>query len=575
MENFLLTALVQELADLLKPRESLPIGKIFSLGATSLALDLRLPDGRLLVLAANPADTRFYLTSRSPRELEALAGGEPAFVQRIRKELSGHRLTAIEKPPQERSVLLSFTGYDAAGALRTTKLCLDLTGRSSNLYWMGGDNRILDALRVTDSVAFGERHSLAEDATQLDWEAITETTLTEPVEATLRRIRGCSPTLVREILARAQTTSVWPAFAQVRTALSHKPEALLYSRIPLHETPIGQMNPRENLRLGTFSLMQCAGWHLNRFPNLHAAVDAWFHKLDGFAAFTSARQPWQSALTAHLKRTVSALEKVARETTRLESADTWRKFGELIYANIKTGCRTQTGLVVIDYYETEQPEIEIPVEAHLPLTVAAQKYFQRYQKAQRAAVSLAERLQKLTEAKNSTETALELLREAATPEELAELIPTVEAIIPFELRPKIKNQKSKIKNQNSLWSGFRRYRGPEGFEIVVGRNSRDNDRLTFKLARPADVWLHTMDYPGSHVLIRNEKRLTVPHHVLVAAAELAAYFSQAKNDDKVNVHFTERKYLSRPRNAAPGLVLLQQSKTLLVTPREALERIQD
>src|SRR5262249_19993357 len=102
----------------------------------------------------------------------------------------------------------------------------------------------------------------------------------------------------------------------------------------------------------------------------------------------------------------------------------------------------------------------------------------------------------------------------------------------------------------------RRFRSSDGYEIVVGRNDRENDALTFRIGRSSDVWLHAADYPGSHVLIRNPSRAEVPHRTIKEAAELAALNSQAKSSQKAAVHYTLKKFVSKAPRAKPGLVRL-------------------
>jgi predicted ribosome quality control (RQC) complex YloA/Tae2 family protein len=121
--------------------------------------------------------------------------------------------------------------------------------------------------------------------------------------------------------------------------------------------------------------------------------------------------------------------------------------------------------------------------------------------------------------------------------------------------------------------GVRRYSSSDGYEILVGRAARDNDTLTFKIAKPNDLWLHAADYPGSHVIIRNPTRKEIPHRTLLEAAQLAAHFSQANKDPKVDVHYTERKFLSKPKGAAPGLVRMSRFKSLVVAPADNLRRV--
>ena len=123
--------------------------------------------------------------------------------------------------------------------------------------------------------------------------------------------------------------------------------------------------------------------------------------------------------------------------------------------------------------------------------------------------------------------------------------------------------------------GARRYVSSDGYEILVGRSASANDSLTFKTARPGDVWLHTADYPGSHVVIRNPIRRDVPHRTLREAAQLAAFYSEARNNALVDVRYTPRRYVTKPRGAAPGLVRLSQFKTIAVAPAADLDRAQD
>jgi predicted ribosome quality control (RQC) complex YloA/Tae2 family protein len=121
--------------------------------------------------------------------------------------------------------------------------------------------------------------------------------------------------------------------------------------------------------------------------------------------------------------------------------------------------------------------------------------------------------------------------------------------------------------------GVRRYLSADGYEILVGRAARDNDHLTFKVAKPNDLWLHAADYPGSHVIVRNPTRKEIPHGTVIAAAQLAAHFCQARKDSKVDVHYALRKFLSKPKGAAPGLVRMSSFKTITVSPAESAQRL--
>jgi predicted ribosome quality control (RQC) complex YloA/Tae2 family protein len=133
--------------------------------------------------------------------------------------------------------------------------------------------------------------------------------------------------------------------------------------------------------------------------------------------------------------------------------------------------------------------------------------------------------------------------------------------------------KAKPEREKGNKSTGRRFKTPDGYEINVGRNDRENDELTFRVARPQDVWLHAADYPGSHVIIRNPSRGEVPHKVIVEGAELAAFYSQAKREGKAAVHYTSKKFVSKPPKSKPGLVRLSAFKTVMVEPRCDLDKL--
>jgi predicted ribosome quality control (RQC) complex YloA/Tae2 family protein len=121
--------------------------------------------------------------------------------------------------------------------------------------------------------------------------------------------------------------------------------------------------------------------------------------------------------------------------------------------------------------------------------------------------------------------------------------------------------------------GVRRYLSTDGYEILVGRAARDNDHLTFRVAQPNDLWMHAGDYPGSHVVVRNPTRKEIPQRTIIEAAQLAGRFSQASEDAKVVIHYTQRKFLSKPKGAAPGLVRLSRFRSITVEPKEAIPRL--
>jgi predicted ribosome quality control (RQC) complex YloA/Tae2 family protein len=228
-------------------------------------------------------------------------------------------------------------------------------------------------------------------------------------------------------------------------------------------------------------------------------------------------------------------------------------------------------VTVVDYYDPDQPEIQIEIPEGARLQEAASDYFARYQKARRALAAIASREQEVSRNLDPLRQLLARLEREPTVDCIAEVHKTAGQLPGITIdKTQDKNKGAKIKSGDAFG---RRFKSSDGYEIVVGRNDRDNDALTFRLARPHDIWLHAADYPGSHAIIRNPTREDLPHRTITEAAELAAYYSQAKREGKAAVHYAQKKFVSKPPRSKPGLVRLSSFKTILVEPRCNLERL--
>ena len=243
-----------------------------------------------------------------------------------------------------------------------------------------------------------------------------------------------------------------------------------------------------------------------------------------------------------------------------------KRLGDLLLANIGSAKRVGAKVSLTDYYAENTPTLEVEINENATLPDAAGESFARYTKAKRAVEEIGARLIQLDRELNELgEKRLKLEAAIASrdPNRLAE----------FEA-PKARPLLDRKKRKAPLsLPGMRRYLSSDGYEVLVGRAARDNDQLTFRVARPNDLWLHAADYPGSHVIIRNSSRNEIPHRTIIEAAQLAAKFSQAGKDSKVIIHYTRRKFLTKPKGAAPGLVRLSGFKSITVEPAENLERI--
>lgn len=243
-----------------------------------------------------------------------------------------------------------------------------------------------------------------------------------------------------------------------------------------------------------------------------------------------------------------------------------KRRGDLLLANIANAEREGTRVSLTDYYAEGAPTIEIEVDENASLQQAAGESFSRYTKAKRAVEGIGTRLLQLKQELEELDEKRVKLEEAVASRDEA-------ALAEFEER-KISPTPGRKKQKASLTlPGMRRYRSSDGYEVFVGRTAQDNDQLTFRVARPNDLWLHAGDYPGSHVIVRNSSRDEIPHRTIIEAAQLAAKFSQANKDSKVTIHYTRRKFLTKPKGSAPGLVRMSNFKAITVEPGENIERV--
>jgi predicted ribosome quality control (RQC) complex YloA/Tae2 family protein len=305
------------------------------------------------------------------------------------------------------------------------------------------------------------------------------------------------------------------------------------------------------------------------FASLSEAADDYHLNLEARRAF----EMRAAAARARLRKAIARASKLHRHLTNDLAAHgdalEHKRIGDLLLANIGNAERRGHTVTLTDYYAENTPRIELEVDENTSLQDEAARRFSRYTKAKHAAQEITGRLALLEKELASLEAQqAELEGIIAGGDEAA-----LEAFDSLEANHAQPTRASRSKKAAESVPGARRYRSSDGYEILVGRAARDNDHLTFRVARPFDLWLHAADYPGSHVVVRNSSRKEIPHRTIVEAAQLAANFSQARRDAKVDVHYTQRKFLAKPRGAAPGLVRMSSFRTITVEPRDELERI--
>jgi predicted ribosome quality control (RQC) complex YloA/Tae2 family protein len=304
--------------------------------------------------------------------------------------------------------------------------------------------------------------------------------------------------------------------------------------------------------------------------SLSEAADNYYRNLEDIRDFNNRASTISSRIKKSIDRNIKLQNNLKKDLETHGEAEHHKRIGDLLLSNISTAERFGSIVKIKDYYSENAPTIELEIDENKSLTEEANRRFTQYTKAKKAAQEIARRLKELNQE-------LEVLQDQRR--KLDRIIEEQDhiALEQFDRKPKDKKEApaSNRKKQPEKVQGARQYQSSDGYEILVGRGAQDNDRLTFHVARPHDLWLHAANYPGSHVIVRNHGRSDIPHRTIIEAAQLAAYYSQARNDSKVDVHYTQRKFISKPKGSAPGLVRMSSFRTLIVEPKESVIRIVD
>jgi predicted ribosome quality control (RQC) complex YloA/Tae2 family protein len=293
---------------------------------------------------------------------------------------------------------------------------------------------------------------------------------------------------------------------------------------------------------------------------LGQAVEALFSEEERSTRAAALRRQRVQPLRARVDRLRRTLEKVRAEASRSEAAEQHRRFGELLRQNVEAVPRGAAEVTLVEYTSAGVRQVVVPLEPGLDLRSQAERHFQRYRRLTRGSARACQRLRVLEGELAGAE--VELAAARAVPDDA--LLASAPAADAGRAR----------KPRSLLHQPYRVFHSQAGDRILVGRAGRDNEALTFGLARPNDVWLHARGIPGAHVLIPLSRGAEVSQETLLDAAHLALHHSRGAGADHGEVSYTRAKYVRREKGGAPGAVTYTREKTFLVRLQaERLERL--
>lgn len=523
-----------------------------------------------LLINASAADNRVQLT-----ELKKQAPSEaPMFCMLLRKRIAGGKIVRFEQERLDRVLKISIETYNDLGDLSVFALYCELMGKHSNIILVNEKGVIVDAIKHVglgmSSVRFvmpGLEYSAppAQDkqdpskASADDFSMAMCMVGMSIAKALSNAFFGLSPAVAAQLVARYTDKTEC-------TQLSEAEREELASRLAAFYADIAQGKEKASAVLNALGETEAvypfaiAGGGIKLYDSIGEALDSLYINSD--------RREWakrhgassRKVLQNNIERCEKKLALYADALNSGEQMEKCRLYGELLTANLHS-LKSGTDTAAVDnYYADPVERIAIPLDRQLTPGENAQRYYKKYQKLKAARdMAIVQREQTLSEL-NYLEGQLDNLTKCTAENELSELIE--------ELKEQgyIKRDKGGRKKMKLAASKPMHFVSSTGADIYVGKNNRQNDELTLRFASPNDIWMHTKNIPGSHVIVKGASEQDTA--TMTEAALLAAYYSRARGSENVAVDYTPRKYVKKPAGAKPSMVIYTTNKTAYVTPSE-------
>lgn len=505
----------------------------------------------------------------------------PMLCMLLRKKLQGAKLLEITQPDLERALMLKFDSVNELGDHVELTLAVEIMGRYSNIILVDENGKIIDALKRVDAEMSSERLVLPGLLYRLPPPQDKLSMLTCTVEEIMARIdalprdmelskalmsvlQGISPIIAREVENSAglgHEVYVKSMTPPQRRRTEMYVTTLMETAKNVSGTPHIVIDPQNKPKDFAFMDIRQYGsaMTVSEKKSFSEMLDAFYAERDQIERMRVKSQDLLRLLANHADRLSRKIANQQAELSACAERDTLRIKGDLLSANMYAIQKGETSVKLQNFYDENLAELEIALDPALTPQQNAQKYYKNYRKAKTAEEKLTEQIGLAQTELTYIDSVFESLALAENERDLNEIRAELAEQGYVRRRAGKKNQKQPV------LSAPLKFKTSDGFTVLVGRNNRQNDKLTMKDANNNDIWFHTKNIPGSHtVLVTDGKAPT--ETAMEEAAVLAAQHSRAKDSAQVPVDYTQIRYVSKPQGAKPGMVIYVQYKTVYVDP---------
>ncbi|MFW5789628.1 MAG: Rqc2 family fibronectin-binding protein [Bacillota bacterium] len=554
------------------------IDKIYQPEKTFLTILIRNNNQNYKLLSViDPRQSRVHLTDLNfdnPKN-------PPTFTMVLRKHLTYGIIKKIEQPGFERILKVTIENNN-----KKFYLYLEIMGRYSNVILTDQDHIILDAQKRMGPDENSARtlmpkieYKFPPPQDKIDPRELKRENFEELIKddtdkylprALLNNIQGFGPDSTKEIVYRAEI-DLEKTYSELKEAEKIKFQDQLFNWLDWIKT--GKFQPAvgfdndEEFKIIYQSafpltyLQELENIEYKTFENSGTLFDFFYKEHIIKRDLAREKKRLQDIIANYLEKNQRKQNKVRGKLEQSKHADKYKRRGELLKSQLHKIDRGASEVTLVDYYDKDQPEVKIQLDSDKSPAENVRRLFKKYNKLKKSRSHLVKELAKLRHEDKYLQNVEVELSQAETEDELSE--------IAEELKEEGYIKKNKQKSKSNKKLPPRKYISADNYQILVGRNNRQNDYLTKKIANQDDIWVHTRKIAGSHVIIKRDTDKPVPEPTIYEAALLAAYFSKARESENVPVDYTKVKNVNKPKGAKPGIVYYENHQSIYVTPNEA------
>lgn len=568
LDGFVISNLVHELNEKLHNGR---INKIAQPESDELLFTIKSSQGQFRLAVSASASLPFvYLTEQNkPSPLTA-----PNFCMVLRKHIANGRITRIYQPQMERIIHFEVEHLDEMGDLCTKTLIVELMGKHSNIIFCNQNGVIIDSIKRVSAMMSSVREVLpgreycipATQEEKFNPLEVSESSFMDvvlkkplPITKTLyASLTGFSPLMASELCHRASIDGDMPTDSLNEDGKKH-----LYNHFTwlMEDVKTAAYQPnivyngKEPIDFSCFALSQFEDYSTQTFDSISAVLEQYYANKNQFTRIRQKSVDLRKIVNTALERNRKKYQLQQKQLKDTEKRENYKIYGELIHTygyGLEEGSKK---LEALNYYTNEM--VTIPLDETLSAMDNAKKYFEKYNKQKRTFEALTTLIEETKAEIDHLESISASMDIAQTEDDLVQI---KEELIEFGyIKRKKTDKKSKIKSKPF------HYRSSDGYDIFVGKNNYQNDELTFKIATGNDWWFHAKGMPGSHVIVKaNNDEL--PDRTFEEAGMLAAYYSNGRDAEKVEIDYLQKKNIKKPNGAAPGFVVYYTNYSLTIAP---------